>query len=55
MECKAHSKKMTESNIHNEILNHYLIVVSCIYELLLQPGMLSLHSSQTLLMLTNEG
>ena len=57
MECKAdHSpppaKKMTESAIHNQILNNDLTVVSCVYEPLLQPGVLSLHSSQSQLMST---
>ena len=49
MECKAdHSlKKMIESAIHNQILNYDLTIVSCVYELLLQPGVLSLHSSQS--------
>ena len=49
MECEAdHSlKKMIESAIHIEILNYDLIIVSCVYEPLLQPGVLSLHSFQT--------
>ena len=43
MECKAnHSlkKKMIGSVIHNQILNYELTIVSCVYESLLQPGML---------------
>ena len=49
MECKVdHSpKKRTESAIYTIILNGDLTVVSCVYEPLLQPGVLSLHSSQT--------
>ena len=50
MECKAdHSppKKMIESAIHNQVLNCDLIIASCVYEPLLQPGVLSLHSSQS--------
>ena len=49
MECKAdHSpkKKTIDSAIYTQILNNDLTVVSCVYEPLLQPGMLSLHSSQ---------
>ena len=47
MECKAdHSPpKKFENAIHNQILNSDLTVVSCVYESLLQPGVLSLHSS----------
>ena len=47
MECKAdHSlkKRMTESAIHNQILNYDLTIVPCVHEPLLQPGVLSLHS-----------
>ena len=42
MECKAdHSpKERIESAIHNQILNNDL-TVSCVYEPLLQPGVLS--------------
>ena len=49
MECKADNSpnKMTESAIHNQILNYGLVIVSCVYEPLLQPGVLSLHSSQS--------
>ena len=53
MECKAHhsppppKKKIIESAIHNQVVNNDLTVVSCVYEPLLQPGVLSLHSSQT--------
>ena len=47
MECKAdHSlKKRIESAI--QILNNDLTIVSCVYEPLLQPGVLSWHSSQS--------
>ena len=47
MEHKAdHSpKKRIESAI--KILNNDLTTVSCVYEPLLQPGVLSLHSSQS--------
>ena len=56
MECKAdHSlKKKIESAIHNQILNYDLTIVSCVYEPLLHPGVLSLHSSQTKLMVSNK-
>ena len=61
MECKAdHSFKKKEkttkieSAIHNQILNYNLAIVSCVYEPLLQPGVLSLHSSKTLLVLTDK-
>ena len=49
MECKAdHSpKKRFESVIHNQILYNNLTLVSCVYEPLLQPGVLSLHASQS--------
>ena len=44
MERKAdHSLNMTGSVIHYKILNYELAIVSCVYEPLLQPGMLSLH------------
>ena len=57
MECKAdHSpQKRIESAIYSQILNNDLTVVSCVYEPLLQPGVLSLHSSQSYLMSTNKG
>ena len=43
MECEAdHSPKK-----RIEILNNELTVVSCVYESLLQLGVLSLHSSQS--------
>ena len=49
MECKAdHSpKKRIQSAIHKQILNNDLTIVSCVSEPLLQPGVLSLHSSQS--------
>ena len=49
MECKAdHSpQKSTESAIHSQILNNDLTIVSCVYEPLLQSGMLSWTSSQS--------
>ena len=49
MEYKAdHSRKQKiESAIYTQILNNDLTVVSCVYELLLRPGVLSLHSSQS--------
>ena len=49
MECKAdHSpKKRYENVIHDQILNNNLTVVSCVFEPLLQHGVLSLHSSQS--------
>ena len=49
MECKAdHSpKKRIESAIYTQILHNDLTVVSCVYEPLLQPGVLSFHSSQS--------
>ena len=49
MECNAdHSlKKRIESAVYNQILNNDLTAVSCVYEPLLQPGVLSLHSSQS--------
>ena len=41
MECKAdHSPQRIESAINNQILNNDLTVVSCVYEPLLQPGVL---------------
>ena len=48
MECKADrlSKKRTESAIHNQILNNYLTIVSCVDKPLLKFGVFSLHSSQ---------
>ena len=58
MECKAdHSpkKKMIKSAIHDQILNYDLTLVSCVYESSLQHGVLSLHSPQSKLMLTNRG
>ena len=57
MECKADHppKKRIESAIRNQILNNNLTVVSCVYEPLLQRGVLPLHSSQSQLMLTNKG
>ena len=39
--------KRTESAIHNLILNNDRTIVSCVYEPLLQPSVLSLHSSQS--------
>ena len=49
MECKAdHSpKNIIESAIHNQNLNYDLTIISCVYEPLLQPDVLSLHSSQS--------
>ena len=61
MECKADhipppppkkkqnqtNNKRFESAIQNQILNNDLAVVSCVYEPLLQPGVLSWHSSQS--------
>ena len=49
MECQAdHSPPIrTESAIYTQILNNDLTVVSCVYEPLLQPGVLSLHLSQS--------
>ena len=48
MERKAdHSLKMIGSVIHNQILNYEQTIASCVYEPLLQPGVLLLHSSQT--------
>ena len=49
MESKAdHSPtKRIENAIHNQILNNDLIIVSCVYEPSLQPGVLSSHSSQS--------
>ena len=49
MECKAnHSlKENNDWKCHDQILNYELTTVSCVYEPLLQPGVLSLHSSQT--------
>ena len=55
MEHKADPQKRIESAIHNQILNNDLTIVCCVYEPLLQPGELSLHSSQNQLMLTNTG
>ena len=47
MECKAdHSPKKGLKAIHSQMLNNDLTVVSCVYEPLLQPSVLSLHSSQ---------
>ena len=40
-------QKRIESTIHNQILNNDLTAVSCFYEPLLQPGVLSLDSSQS--------
>ena len=43
MQCNLadHSpKKRIESAIYNQILNNDLTVVSCVYEPLLQPGVL---------------
>ena len=39
--------KWIESAIYTQNLNNDLTVVSCIYEPLLQPGVFSLHSSQS--------
>ena len=39
--------KRIESAIHNQILNNYQTIVSCVCEPLLRPGVLSLHSSQS--------
>ena len=49
MDCQAyHSpKKRIESAIYTRILNNDLTVVSCVYEHLSQPGVLSLHSCQS--------
>ena len=47
-------KIMIKSAIHNQILNYDLTIVSCVYESLLQTGVLSLHSSQTYLVLTDK-
>ena len=40
-------QKRFESTIDDQILNNDLAVVSSVYEPLLQPGVLSLHSSQS--------
>ena len=49
MECKAdHSpKKGLKVPSITKFLNNYLTIVSCVYEPLLQSGVLSLHSSQS--------
>ena len=46
---------MIGSVIDNQILNYELTIASCVYEPLLQPGVLLLRSSHTLLMLTDKG
>ena len=44
MEADHSPKKITESAIHNQILNYDLTIVSCVYEPLLQPSVLSSQS-----------
>ena len=39
--------KRIESSIHKQILNDDRTLISCVYEPLSQPGVLSLHSSQS--------